>query len=117
MIRIAIVILFLAISPLTGANDSTAEWQTTVNTLLVIDWLQSRRVATSNGKYSEVNPILGTKPSLGRVNSYFAGSIALLNITGTLIPDKYARMLYKSISAVEVSAVSHNIHIGVNLEF
>ncbi len=99
------------------AADTVDSWKRTANILLTVDWLQTRDVASSNGIYSETNPILGTHPSIGSVNNYFLASVALLNLADYVLPQRYAKFIYQAVSIVEVSAVTHNTHIGVRLKF
>ncbi len=99
------------------AADTVESWKKTANILLAVDWLQTRDIALSNGTFSETNLILGTYPSVGSVNNYFLASMALLNLSDYVLPQRYAKFVYQAISIVEVSAVTHNTHIGVRLKF
>jgi hypothetical protein len=115
--RITSLIVFMSICSVAVADNATSPWKKTANTLLMVDWLQTRGIATSNGRFRETNPILGSEPSLGRVNNYFLASIALLNLSDYFLPHKYTKLLYQSVSMVEVTAVSRNLQVGVKLKF
>ena len=117
VVTVIALIVFIFSYSSAFANDSTDSWKKTANVLLAIDWLQTRDIASSNGYFRETNLLLGPRPSLNSVNNYFLTSMALLNLSDYLLPQRYAKIVYQAVTIIEVSAVTHNTHIGVRLKF
>ena len=84
--------------------------------LAIVDWLQTRNIARDPG-YWEQNVILGSHPSIARINQYFALTGIAHYFVSKALPEKYrAPFQYVSIG-VEVGAVGHNFSIGVSAKF
>ena len=60
--------------------------QATYATLHVLDWGQTRYIADHPREHYERNPILGRHPSRGRVDAYFATTLALHTLVTHLLP-------------------------------
>lgn len=86
-----------------------ASWQA----LHYIDYRQTIEIAEHPDQFKERNPILGSHPSKGTVNTYFAITSALHLIAFYIIPDKY-RDTMEIITLMGTSAcVMNNYRIGV----
>lgn len=76
---------------------------------LACDWGSTRRAAVDHWSYGhEVNAMLGSTPSVGRVDQYMAvamvGTIAL----GLLLPDYLGAPFLSAVTAIEVDSVAFN---------
>lgn len=85
--------------------------------LLVIDWGQTREGAKHPDKYIESNPFLGSHPSLGKVNVYFATGIAINLFAVPLLPHRLAPMFHSGVIMLELKTVLGNRAIGVRMSF
>lgn len=114
------ILLFLALSPAIATAGDRWEredyiLQATWSTIHVIDWVQTRR-GLDDG-YSEGNPIMGTDPSIGTVNTYFAATLIGHALISVLLPKEtrpYWQMYWIGASA---TIVGHNMVVGVRLRF
>ncbi len=97
-------------------DDTTNNLLVASNSLILIDWAQTREIA-DNDNYYEVNPHLGRHPSSGDVNRYFLGSLALHNLIGAMLPRRLKRYYYGSQFAYRLSIVGNNAQIGIDLKF
>jgi len=86
------------------------------NATLIVDWLQTHKIAGSNDFY-ETNPILGKYPSSGDVNRYFISTMLLTNIVGELLPCRYSDYFYISIAVVETKVILNNYSLGIRINF
>lgn len=82
--------------------------------LLILDWRQTLQIARDPGR-RELNPILGPKPSVGRVNVYFAAWVGVLIAGAFLLPHIAALVLMLVVIAVETWTVSRNYRRGLRL--
>ena len=76
-----------------------------------IDWAQTRNIGR-NPRYEEMNPILGRKPSSGKIDAYFI----MTPILGYLVLDalpQYRTAILAVASLVEIGVVAHNYRIGI----
>lgn len=97
-----------------GATD---HWQLAANVMVVADYLQTRRVIDDPERYSELNPILGSHPTEARLNVYYLLSLGALNLARWVLPERQVRLLYQSVTAVEMMAVGRNYMLGVEFGF
>jgi len=104
-------------------NVQAEEWTTQQKWLLagamtlhVIDWGQTRTIALNPDKFYERNPILGTHPSLGRVNTHFAIGLVGLPLLAHYVPSIRNYLLW-SWGALELGMVANNYHIGIRATF
>lgn len=86
------------------------------NTLILIDWAQTRDIADNDAFY-ELNSHLGKYPSSGDVNRYFFSSLVLHNTIGAMLPRRLKKYFYGSQFAYRLSVVGNNAEIGVELKF
>lgn len=82
-----------------------------------IDWGQTRRIAQEPQRWVERNPVLGTHPSVGRVNTYFC----VAPLAGYLVLDRMGSenrtTVLKLLTMVEIATVAGNHSIGIRMSF
>jgi len=113
---------FLAILLICYANNGQAyEWSIQDRALLagaaivhVIDWGQTRTIAKNPDVWVEHNPLLGTHPSVNRVNNYFLATALVVPLLAHYISEWRSQILGAWL-LVEVSAVASNYHIGIRM--
>jgi len=89
-----------------------------MNAVIVMDWGQTRYGAMHPQQYEEVeNPFLGKHPSVGRVNAWFLGSLAVNNGIMVVLPKKYRPYYAGAVTAYETRLVIRNNSIGVKVDF
>ena len=85
---------------------------------LAIDAAQTRGLAQRGWQsYSETNPILGPRPSVGQVNTYTA--VAGLSVLGAaaVVPARVRPWLLGAALAVETFTIAGNLRQGIALRF
>lgn len=109
------VLLSVAVLP-----GSTEPWTTTQRALLAAalvahaaDWSQTRQIHAIDG-VRERNPILGDKPSPGRVDAYFAATGIALAAASHYWPAYRTTVLGVWLS-VELLAVGNNLALGIRV--
>jgi len=110
----------LAISPAQAWTSDDTLWQSAYLTAHVADWGQTRDIAAhcdSTGKYYEVNPILGSCPSTGAVNTYFLSTAILHTGAAYMMPRKYRRMFQVGTLGMQMNFVNSNKQIGLKFNF
>lgn len=127
-----------SLSPLTaGADDewSTTDtaWQLTYAVFHVADWGQTLHIrecdrgesTVFNGQtyykggcdHKESNPVLGTSPSRGDVNTYFVTTLIAHTAIAYYLPPKYRRVWQIIWIGIEADVVARNARMGVSLTF
>jgi len=91
-----------------SSNALALDWQTTSNTLLVADWMQTLDIQ-KNPDYRETNGLIGEYPDRSDVNIYFASMILLNNLIG----QKYGDSWYMIVSVNQALYVGRNYSIGI----
>lgn len=84
-------------------------------TLLVVDWRQTRYI--SDGPWDERNPMLGTHPSKGSVDTYFLTCITAHMILSTQLPEKWRRAWMGGVALISLGCVANNLSIGVGIQW
>jgi len=84
---------------------------------LVVDWGQTRHIAKNPDRFYEKNQILGPKPSVGKVDAYFAGAMLSTVAVAHVLPRDYRRLFLAGTLSMELSVVEQNRSIGVKIEF
>jgi hypothetical protein len=105
--------------------------QAAVTALLAMDWAQTRYIAKSacadRGGGADGSPplletglahsFIGSRPSIGRVNNYFAASVVWNAAVSYMLPPELRRgWQYVSIG-FELGYVASNRSIGIKMEF
>lgn len=110
-----IIIFLLCLVP----SVSLAQWKplaASAATFTVIDWAQTRYI-TQHPQFYETNPILGKHPSIGRVNTYFAGALIGGTLLTLALPERDRKWFLGGVTALEVGVTAHNANIGIRVDF
>ena len=86
-------------------------------TMMALDWAQTRYAARHPSHYSELNPIMGERPSTAKVDQYFALASLLMAGVTYVLPRRERRLFLSGVLVVETSAVVSNYRIGVKVDF
>ena len=116
-------LLLLALLSAWLARPATPQWRpehkvlaATAVTLLLIDHFTTVD-AIRRGGFRESNPLLGPRPSVGRLNTFTALEIAAELGIGALLPDRARTIWFAVLTGMEFGYVWHNFMIGLNLNF
>jgi len=85
----------------------------------VIDWLQTREIATNEDYYEAklASKFIGSHPSTKAVDVYFLGTLlAKIGITH-ILPSKYRTYWQAGTIGLELYCVQHNYSIGIRIKF
>ena len=111
VVRMRYLILLALLASCTTSRLRTANRAALVSSmgLLACDWGQTRSAASTGwAGLEERNPVMGTNPSTGHVDVYFA-SVAAVNVALYLLMPERARWVAPSVvSAVQVNAIAGN---------
>ena len=113
-----LVLLALLLVP---AANAAAQWQTehtvlaaTSSATITADWLLSVD-AVRRGTFDEMNPLLGSRPSVGRLNTYnllvLGGNLAV----GRLLPSQLRTLWFMAVASFESAIVLHQYNIGLRI--
>jgi hypothetical protein len=108
------ILLLLIILPV---KSHAYEWKevVAVDILIIADWLQTREFVRNRPDLEEKNPILGTHPSISKVDKYILAGFLTYNIAAVILPDKYSNILTRGLGAIELGAVFRNHTKGVQI--
>jgi len=117
--------LLLALLLFASAAHADDDWtrqdtyrQAALTTLLVVDWAQTRYIVKNpNEQDGESNPVLGSHPSTGRVNNYFAASIAAHAAISIILPPTLRHGWQYVWIGAEVNQLARNYRLGVRMNF
>ncbi|HTN94025.1 MAG TPA: hypothetical protein VMJ33_05560 [Gallionella sp.] len=118
-----VIILLLTVAPPVFADDwgESDTWrEVAFQSLLTVDWLQSRTVAGNPEKYSnyvETNKILGERPTVGQVNSYFLASSLLHYCISYYLPKDFREAFQYVSIGYEAGYVVNNFRAGIRISF
>lgn len=82
-----------------------------------MDWSQTQEIATHPMEYRELNPVLGSHPSVGAVNLYFPSAMALHALIAYALPKPYREIWQSVWIGVESYTVINNASIGLKIHF
>jgi hypothetical protein len=132
------VMAILALSMASGAavagqfwsEDKATNWLIiAANSLVVIDWAQTRYGTDRPGEFEEsgfAEHFTGTHPTTGEVNRYNTAVLLLMNTAGYFLPEEHTlfgmrwnpkKSLYFGMTAIEGVTVHNNYEAGVKLQF
>ncbi len=125
MIRLLILVALLLAAPARAADwSSPSDWPTADKALAgvaiaatVADWAQSRYIAQNPGRLYEINPILGRHPTVGAVNTYFAGALVGGVVLALVLPERQRRWFLGGAATLEVIVVGRNAGLGIRMSF
>ena len=109
-------LVFVVTLLLASFSASADEWRVAANTMLVLDWAQTREIAV-NPAYYETNQSLGRNPTTNQVNRFFIKHIAITNLVGELLPSRYRNWWYAGKAAYQASFVVSNNQLGIGFRF
>jgi hypothetical protein len=116
-IRLAFIACLLTGCANGGWSREDTYRQTGFIALSGIDWMQTRKIANNPDEYHENNPILGSHPSTGKVDAYFAASIAAHTAIAMALPPEYRKWFQYVSIGVEAGVVASNFSIGLGVGF
>lgn len=102
--------------------------QSVYTVLHVIDWGQTNNQAKNDwrrvvGQHmggwdlyatrEEINPILGKRPSVGKVNAYFASTLVAHTIISYVLPKPYRTLWQASTIGLELYVVGQNYNVAM----
>ena len=97
---------------------TTAVLWALMNLAIVADWGQTRYIAQHPQEYYEAfNPVLGAHPSVGKVDAWFIGALAVNNGVMVVLPKKYRPWYAGVVTAVETHFVVRNNSLGIRIRF
>lgn len=108
-----------AVMPVHASEWTKADtaWEAGYLVLHVIDWGQTRNISRRPDAYRELNPILGSHPSIERVNTYFALTAIAHTAISYALPADWRRGWQMVSIGMEATAVSNNYKIGLKIDF
>jgi len=120
-----VLFLFVLISFSTvgsAANAWTKKdtyWEAAYFATHIADWGQTLDISSQcqSGTYYETNPVMGKCPSAQTVNAYFIGTALLHYGAAHMLPRKYRRMFQAGTIGMELSYITNNASIGLNVKF
>ncbi len=84
-------------------------------TALWVDAAQTRSLARTGWRdFRETNPLLGSRPNVGRINTYTAAATVATLGVAALLPQKARRWWLASALVVEVGTVAYTMRIGAS---
>ena len=116
--RAAILCLALLALPAQAREwtDEELRWGAALAVTRLVDWGQTRYIASHPREFREANPFLSNHPRMSEVNRHFVlGSLIMFGAAHYL--PQYRSTLLKVWVVIGVGANAHNAAIGVRLEF
>ncbi len=89
----------------------------TATALLMADLGQTHCIADNPQQFRERNPIMGSHPSRGKVDAYFAGSAIGLLAVAHFLPLKWRKVWLTGWIILEAGTVIANQSIGIGIRF
>lgn len=108
---------------LTGTANAWSKkdtyWEAAYLATHLADWGQTLDIASQcqSGAYYETNPVMGKCPSAQTVNAYFLGTALLHYGAAKMLPRKYRRMFQAGTMGMQLSYITNNASIGLNIKF
>jgi hypothetical protein len=97
-------------------TDEELRWGAALAVTRLVDWGQTRYIASHPREFREANPFIGSHPSMGDVNRHFILSSALMFGLTHYLP-QHRRTLLRVWVAIGVGTNVHNAAIGVRISF
>ena len=120
--RAALLILATVLFPsLCQASDPWAPSDYTLAgaalAALAVDWGQTRHIAKNPQRFIETNPVLGTAPSVGKVDAYFVGAMVGTVALAHVLPNDWRQLFLAGVLTVELGVVQQNRSLGIKMAF
>jgi len=119
-LSITLVLLAMVITGNANAwSKKDTYWEAAYLATHLADWGQTLDIAgqCKSGAYYETNPVMGKCPSVQTVNAYFIGTALLHYGAAKALPRKYRRMFQAGTIGMELSYITNNASIGLNVKF
>ena len=118
MVRVVILCLALLALPAQAREwtDEELRWGAALAVTRLVDWGQTRYIASHPHEFREANPLIGDHPSMAEVNRHFILSSALMFGLAHYLPQHRLTVLRVWV-AIGVGANLHNAAIGVRIAF
>ena len=120
--RAALLILAFVLLP--SPCPAADPWETTDYALagaavaaLAVDWGQTRHIAKNPNRFIETNPVLGTAPSVGKVDAYFVGAMVGTVALAYVLPSDWRQLFLGGVLALELGVVQQNRSLGIKMAF
>lgn len=84
---------------------------------LGLDWGQTLAAARAPARWREQNPLLGSHPSVGQVNTYFVVAAGATALGGAVLPARARGWWYGTVAALELVTILRNHAVGVRVSF
>lgn len=113
-----VVIIFFITTNISFADPFTTQdkiLEATYLSMHVIDWGQTQHISHNPDRFNEVNPILGSNPSVGQVNTYMLISGLLHPIISYVLPQPYRKWFQYGTLGIKTGLVGNNLAIGAGL--
>jgi hypothetical protein len=106
------------VGPFFGNWDKTDSLLlTTALSTIAVDWAQTRDISRHPERFTEGNPFLGSHPSVGRVDKYFALAMAGTAATAGFLTSTPRKWFLGGVTAVEVVVIISNHRVGIRADF
>ena len=121
--KTTILVLLLATMPAMADEWTTADKQREAVYLALhaVDWAQTRTIARNPGKHAEggvvASRVIGTHPSVGKVDAYMAGSAVLVAVVARALPSEYRSVFQYVTIGDSAYSVGNNFRIGIGMHF
>lgn len=97
-------------------TDEELRWGAALAVTRLVDWGQTRYIASHPREFREANPFLSNHPSMSEVNRHFiVGSLIMFGAAHYL--PQYRSTMLKVWVSIGVGANVHNAAIGVRISF
>ena len=108
-----------AVGQVNAWSKKDTYWEAAYMATHLADWGQTLDIASQceSGAYYETNPVMGKCPSAQTVNAYFIGTALLHYGVAKALPRKYRRMFQAGTIGMELSYITNNASIGLNVKF
>jgi hypothetical protein len=84
--------------------------------LMTADWLSTRNIAKNPNSFSETNPLLGTHPTIGEVNTHFLIGLPLFFLIMDHIESQRTAGLLLFVG-YEAATVTKNYSLGLRFSY
>ena len=98
-----------------GNHRLCARWRRLA--ALAVDWGQTRHIAKNPSRFIETNPILGTSPSVGKVDAYFIGAMVGTVALAHVLPSDWRQLFLAGVLTVELGVAQQNRALGIKMAF
>lgn len=89
--------------------------------LHTVDWMQTRYIAKHPAcgpdcGYTEINPVLGVKPTTGKVDAWFAVTTIAQPLIANALPRQWREPWIAAGVVMEFTLTTHNASIGIRMD-